>query len=96
MHIFGQVSRNDVFVPSSTSFDISGDSNGRCIDTNSLIAGAVVFLVAQVLLLVIWVLFWKKKRSQQAKEVVHVNSPGMSNADSLSYMYDSGFQRRFH
>ena len=88
-----RVSNQEVFVPSSTSFDTT--SVDRCVDSNSLIAGAVVFIVAQVLLLVIWVLFWKKKRSQMAKEVVTTTSQ-LSNADSLSYMYDTGFQRRLH
>ena len=62
----------------------------RCIDENSLIAGAVVFLAAQILLLVLWVVLWKKKRIQNAKEVVIPDN----STDSLSYMYDSGFTRR--
>ena len=82
-----QISHNE-YVPSSSSFDIFEES--KCIDTNSLIAGAVVFLVAQVLLLVAWVLLWRKKRSQQAKEVVVPDN----STDSLSYMYDSGYSRR--
>jgi len=62
----------------------------RCVDENSLIAGAVVFLAAQVLLLVLWVVLWKKKRIQNAKEVVIPDN----STDSLSYMYESGFTRR--
>ena len=65
-------------------------STDRCIDENSLIAGAVVFLAAQVLLLVLWVVLWKKKRTQNAKEVVIPDN----STDSLSYMYESGFTRR--
>ena len=88
-----RVPTHEVFVPSSTSFDTTSLDADRCVDSNSLIAGAVVFIVAQVLLLVVWVLFWKKKRSQMAKEVVTTASQ-LSSADSLSYMYDTGFQRR--
>ena len=80
----------------SEAFDFSdrntkkSDTSDRCIDENSLIAGAVVFLAAQVLLLVLWVVLWKKKRSQNAKEVVIPDN----TTDSLSYMYESGFTRR--
>jgi len=80
----------------SEAFDFSERENektrssDRCIDENSLIAGAVVFLAAQILLLVLWVVLWKKKRSQNAKEVVIPDN----SADSLSYMYESGFSRR--
>ena len=63
-----QISGHDASVPSSTSFDLEQMSS-KCVDTNSLIAGSVVFLVAQVLLLVIWILFWKKKRSHQVRTV---------------------------
>ena len=65
-------------------------ASDRCIDENSLIAGAVVFLAAQILLLVLWVVLWKKKRVQNAKDVVIPDN----STDSLSYMYDSGFTRR--
>jgi len=92
-HLPSQVPNYDV---GSEAFDFnerntkkSGTSD-RCIDENSLIAGAVVFLAAQVLLLVLWVVLWKKKRSQNAKEVVIPDN----STDSLSYMYESGFSRR--
>merc|ERR1711976_46260 len=82
-----QINTNE-YTPSSSSFDIIDDfTSPKCVDQNSLIAGAVVFLVAQVLLLVVWVLLWKKKRTQQAKEVIVPDN----STDSLSYMYDSGY-----
>ena len=92
-HVPSQVPNYDV---GSEAFDFSdrntkkSDTSDRCIDENSLIAGAVVFLAAQVLLLVLWVVLWKKKRSQNAKEVVIPDN----TTDSLSYMYESGFTRR--
>jgi len=87
-----QISRNEVFVPSSSSFDIihQHSDSSRCIDTNSLIAGSVMFLVAQVLLLVLWILVWRRKRSKQAKEVVVPDN----STDSLSHMYETGYSRR--
>ena len=72
----------------------SSDFNNRCVDDTSLIAGAIVFIVIQVLLLILWTLLWKKKRSAHAKEVAVIMSPAESTTDSLSYIYDSGIPRR--
>ncbi len=66
----------------------------RCIDDTSLIAGAVVFLAAQVFLLMLWTLLWKRKRSAIAKEVV--TPDGGSSTDSLSYIYETGIPRRMN
>ena len=68
----------------------SGDSS-RCIDDTSLIAGAIVFLVAQLLLLIIWTLVWKRRRSEAAKEVIMRPE---NTHDSLSYIYETGLARR--
>jgi hypothetical protein len=87
--ISGYDTDSDAFDFSDRESEKKGPSD-RCIDENSLIAGAVVFLAAQVLLLVLWVVLWKKKRSQNAKEVVIPDN----STDSLSYMYESGFSRR--
>lgn len=66
------------------------NNNNRCVDENSLISGAVIFLVLQVILLVLWTFLWRRKRSVQAKEVVVPDN----STDSLSYLYESGFARR--
>jgi len=68
-------------------------SSHRCVEENTLISGAVIFLVIQVIILTMFVFLWKKKRENQAKEVI---TPPESTTDSLSYMYESGFARRLH
>ena len=68
-------------------------SSHRCVEENTLISGAVIFLVIQVIILTMFVFLWKKKRENQAKEVI---TPPESTTDSLSYMYESGFARRHH
>ena len=63
----------------------------HCLEENTLISGAVVFLVIQVIILTMFVFLWKRKRDYQSKEVI---TPPESTTDSLSYMYESGFTRR--
>jgi hypothetical protein len=87
--VSGYDTESDAFDFRDRETEKKGPSD-KCIDENSLIAGAVVFLAAQVLLLVLWVVLWKKKRIQNAKEVVIPDN----STDSLSYMYESGFTRR--
>lgn len=65
----------------------------KCVEENTLISGAVIFLVIQIIILSMFVFLWKKKRENQAKEVI---TPPESTTDSLSYMYESGFTRRLH
>ena len=67
-------------------------SSSRCVEENTLISGSVIFLVIQVIILAMFVFLWKKKRENQAKEVIC--TPPESTTDSLSYMYESGFTRR--
>jgi len=63
----------------------------KCVEENTLISGAVIFLVIQVIILSMFVFLWKKKRENNAKKVI---TPPESTTDSLSYMYESGFTRR--
>jgi len=63
----------------------------KCVEENTLISGAVIFLVIQVIILSMFVFLWKKKRNNHAKQVI---TPPESTTDSLSYMYESGFTRR--
>jgi len=79
----------------STSFDSVFRSApiAHCLEENTLISGAVVFLVIQVIILTMFVFLWKRKRDSQAKEVI---TPPESTTDSLSYMYESGYTRRLH
>ena len=52
------------------------------------------YLLVQVILLLLWTLLWRKKRSAQAKEVVMMTPDAQSTADSLSYIYETGIPRR--
>lgn len=63
----------------------------KCVEENTLISGAVIFLVIQIIILTMFIFLWKKKRENHAKEVI---TPAESTTDSLSYMYESGFTRR--
>ena len=72
-------------------FSIRSAPIAHCLEENTLISGAVVFLVIQVIILTMFVFLWKRKRDYQAKEVI---TPPESTTDSLSYMYESGYTRR--
>ena len=77
------------------NFELIESANTRCIDDTSLIAGAIVFISIQIMILVFWTVLWKRKRSVMAKEVI-LPPENCSSADSLSYIYDSGIPRRFN
>ena len=55
-----------------------------------MIAGAVVFLLAQLIIVVMFALIWRRHQRQADKGL----SVMESRSDSLSYMYDAGFARR--
>ena len=61
-----------------------------CLDKTSMIAGAVVFLLAQLIIVVMFALIWRRHQRQADKGL----SVMESRSDSLSYMYDAGFARR--
>ena len=69
-----------------------------------MLAGAVVFVTVQVLLLVVWMLFWRRRRNVDAKGNLHAvmmpatstSTLSSSNNESLSYIYDSGIPRRYN
>lgn len=83
-----EINSTDVFDRSENNTPFS---THKCVEENTLISGAIIFLVLQVIMLVMFTFLWKKKRSNQAKEII---SPPESTTDSLSYMYESGFTRR--
>lgn len=68
--------------------------DGKCVDDTSMIAGAIVFFIVQIFLLLLWTVLWKKRRSAQSKEVVM--REGASSTDSLSYIYETGIPRRMN
>jgi hypothetical protein len=61
-----------------------------CLDKTSMIVGAVVFLVAQLVIVVMFALIWRRNQRQADKGLSVLES----RSDSLSYMYDAGFARR--
>ena len=76
--------------------DISADlpdsflSTADCLDKSSIITGAVVFLLAQLIIVVMFALIWRRTHRDNNKGLNMMES----RADSLSYMYDAGFARR--
>ncbi|QQP54499.1 Putative LOC101887535, partial [Caligus rogercresseyi] len=65
-----------------------------CFEEASLIAGAIVFIIVQLCLLLVWTFLWKRKRALLAKEVLvpgfgSSESGFTASSDSLSYLYES-------
>ena len=81
--------------PEVTELETSLEDDSRCLDDSTLIAGGIIFLVFQVFLLLLWTLLWKKKRSEQAKQVI-MSPENLSSTDSLSYIYETGIPRRLN
>lgn len=72
--------------------DITEDLLGAdCLDKTSMITGAVVFLLAQLIIVIMFALIWRKNQKGKDKSLSSLDS---SRTDSLSYMYDAGFARR--
>jgi len=75
--------------------DITGDLiEGDCLDKSSMISGAVIFLAAQLIIVILFALIWRRNHRANDKGLNMLESPTGSRADSLSYMYESGFARR--
>jgi hypothetical protein len=64
--------------------------SGDCLDKTSMITGATVFLLAQLIIVVMFGLIWRRTHRDNNKGLNMLES----RADSLSYMYDAGFARR--
>merc|ERR1712045_817609 len=63
-----------------------------CLDKSSMISGAVIFLI-------LFAIIWRRNQRNNDKSLSLMESPtgsvvSSSRADSLSYMYDTGFARR--
>ena len=66
--------------------DVSGNLlNADCLDKTSMITGAVVFLLAQLLVVMLFALIWRRNHRANDKGLNMLES----RADSLSYMYDA-------
>merc|ERR1719228_2915873 len=75
--------------------DITGDLiEGDCLDKSSMISGAVIFLAAQLIIVILFALIWRRNHRANDKGLNMLESPTGSRADALSYMYESGFARR--
>merc|ERR1719150_702115 len=71
---------------------ISGENlfGTDCLDKTSMITGAVIFLLAQLVIVILFALIWKRNHKETDKGLNMLES----RSDSLSYMYDAGFARR--
>jgi len=69
-----------------------------CLDKSSMISGAVIFLALQVIIVILFAIIWRRNQRNNDKSLAMMESPTgsvvSSRADSLSYMYDTGFARR--
>jgi len=69
-----------------------------CLDKSSMISGAVIFLALQVIIVILFAIIWRRNQRNNDKSLGMLESPSgsvvSSRADSLSYMYDTGFARR--
>jgi len=78
--------------------DISGLDllEGECLDKSSMISGAVIFLAAQLVIVLLFAVIWRRNQRANSNKGMGMleGSVASSRADSLSYMYESGFARR--
>ena len=69
-----------------------------CLDKSSMVTGAIIFLSAQLVIVILFALIWRRNQRNSDKGLSMLESPTgsvvSSRADSLSYMYDTGFARR--
>lgn len=75
---------------------LNGDAiTGDCLDKSSMISGAVIFLAAQLIIVILFAMIWKRNQRNSSKGLdLLEGSTTTSRADSLSYLYESGFARR--
>ncbi|QQP54376.1 Putative LOC101887535, partial [Caligus rogercresseyi] len=84
----------DDFFPSEEILSKLPSGASTCFEEASLIAGAIVFIIVQLCLLLVWTFLWKRKRALLAKEVLvpgfgSSESGFTASSDSLSYLYES-------
>merc|ERR1711970_1468844 len=83
------------FADDTLANDITGNLlEGDCLDKSSMISGAVIFLAAQLMIVILFALIWRRNHRANDKGLNMLESPTGSRADPLSYMYESGFARR--
>merc|ERR1711963_1064441 len=68
----------------------------ECLDKTSMISGAVIFLAAQLVIVILFAKIWRRNQRNSSKglDLLKGSTAGTSRADSLSYLYESGFARR--
>ena len=78
--------------------DIPAIYETDCLDKSSMVTGAIIFLAAQLIIVILFALIWRRNQRHNDKGLAMMESPSgsvvSSRADSLSYMYDTGFARR--
>jgi len=75
---------------------LSGSNlEAECLDKTSMISGAVIFLAAQLVIVILFAMIWRRNQRNSSKGMdLLEGSTTTSRADSLSYLYESGFARR--
>jgi len=72
-----------------------GVLEAECLDKTSMISGAVIFLAAQLVIVILFAMIWRRNQRNSSKGLdLLEGSTTTSRADSLSYLYESGFARR--
>jgi len=93
---FNEIDHSVVYEHDLRGTAATEEGGERCVNETSLITGAVIFLIAQGFLLLLWTCLWKRRRSAMAKEVVGYMPEVGSSSDSLSYIYDAGIPKRMN
>jgi hypothetical protein len=62
-----------------------------CLNKTSMVTGAILFLFAQVVIVILFAIIWRRNHNQKDKELMMGPE---SRTDSLSYMYETGLARR--
>ena len=63
-----------------------------CLNKTNMITGAVVFLLAQLLIVVLFAIIWRRSHNNDKDKALMLGPD--SRTDSLSYIYETGHCRR--
>ena len=75
---------------SGVSQDLAGGAD--CLNKTNMITGAVVFLLAQLLIVVLFAIIWRRSHNNDKDKALMLGPD--SRTDSLSYIYETGHCRR--
>lgn len=94
--LLAKQAREDLdFIENNPSLDIDMSMlEGDCMNKTSMISGAIIFLAAQLVIVILFALIWRRNQRASDKSMMEGSISGNSRADSLSYLYESGLARR--